>query len=72
MQISDDSDSFRDNSAMFTALILVCSLTVTPDLRACTNENATIVTRVPNEFGNPVTCSMNGQAYLAETSIGEI
>jgi hypothetical protein len=27
--------------------------------------------RVPAEFGNPATCFMNGQAYLAETSIGQ-
>jgi hypothetical protein len=27
--------------------------------------------RVPNEFGNPVTCFLHAQAYLAETSIGQ-
>ena len=26
---------------------------------------------VPEQFGNPVTCFMHGQAYLAETSIGQ-
>ena len=26
---------------------------------------------VPEQFGNPVTCVMHGQAYLAETSIGQ-
>ena len=71
LQIGDDSDSLSDNGAMLTALILVCPLTVTPDLRACTSEKATIVTRVPDEFGNPVTYLINGQAYIAETSIGQ-
>jgi hypothetical protein len=27
--------------------------------------------RVPTDFGNPATCFMHGQAYLAETSIGQ-
>ena len=27
--------------------------------------------RVPAEFGNPTTCLMHAQAYLAETSIGQ-
>jgi hypothetical protein len=26
---------------------------------------------VPEQFGNPVTCVMHGQAYLAETEIGQ-
>jgi hypothetical protein len=55
---------------MLTALILVCSAAVTPDVRACTHDTATVVMRLPAEFGNPVTCLMHGQAYLAETSIG--
>ena len=56
---------------MLTALILICSATVTPDLGDCTRDNATAVMRVPAEFGNPTTCFMHGQAYLAETSIGQ-
>jgi hypothetical protein len=55
---------------MLTALVLICSVAVTPDLRHCTRDNATAVMRVPAEFGNPVTCFLHGQAYLAETSIG--
>jgi hypothetical protein len=55
---------------MLTALVLVCSLAMTPDLRACDPSNATDVMRVPEEFGNPATCFMHGQAYLAETTIG--
>jgi hypothetical protein len=27
--------------------------------------------RVPAEFASPITCLMHGQAYLAQTSIGE-
>ena len=56
---------------MLTALILICSAAVTPDLRDCTPDNATAVMRVPAEFRNPATCFMHGQAYLAETSIGQ-
>lgn len=55
---------------MLTALVLICSLTVTPDARDCTRDNAAAVMRVPVEFGNPATCFLHGQAYLAETSIG--
>ena len=56
---------------MLTALILVCSLAVTPDLAACSQSNAVHTMNVPEEFGNPVTCLMHGQAYVAETSIGQ-
>ena len=56
---------------MLIALILICSAAATPDLRDCTRENAVSVMRVPASFGNPVTCFMHGQSYLAETSIGQ-
>ena len=56
---------------MLTALVLICSVAVTPDLRDCTRENATVVMRVPDEFGNPATCFMHAQAYLAGTEIGQ-
>jgi hypothetical protein len=56
---------------MLTALVLICSVTATPDLRDCNRVNATAVMRVPAEFGTPATCFMHGQAYLAETSIGQ-
>jgi hypothetical protein len=56
--------------AMLTALVLVCSVAATPDLRDCTRDNATVVMGVPGDFGNPATCFMHGQAYLAETLIG--
>jgi len=56
---------------MLTALVLICSVTVTPDLRDCSRANAIAVMRVPAEFGHPAACFMHGQAYLAETSIGQ-
>ena len=56
---------------MLTALVLICSVAVTPDLRDCSRANAAAVMRVPAEFGNPATCFMHAQAYLAETSIGQ-
>jgi hypothetical protein len=56
---------------MLTALVLICSMTIVPDLRDCTRDNAVAVMRVPAEFGNPATCFMHAQAYLAETSIGQ-
>jgi hypothetical protein len=55
---------------MLTALVLVCSIASTPDLRNCDASNARIVMRVPAEYWNPVTCAMHGQAYLAETAVG--
>jgi hypothetical protein len=48
----------------------ICSVAITPDLRDCTRANATVVMRVPADFGNPVTCFMHGQAYLAQTTMG--
>jgi hypothetical protein len=56
---------------VITAIILVCSVAITPNLRDCTVDNAIAVPRVPAEFASPVTCFMQGQAYLAETSIGQ-
>jgi hypothetical protein len=55
---------------MLTAIILVCSLAVTPDLRECSRDNAASVMQVPEEFALPSQCMMRGQAFLAETSIG--
>ena len=56
---------------MLTALVLVCSLAVTPDLRDCSRSNAIAVLQMPVESGNPATCFMHGQAYVAETSIAQ-
>jgi hypothetical protein len=55
---------------MLTALILICSLQTTPDIRSCTRDNAVDAMQVPESFSNPVTCFMHGQAYLADTSLG--
>ena len=55
---------------MLTALVLVCSISVTPDLRECREDNARVVMRVPAEYSNPVTCALHGQSYLAETAVG--
>ena len=56
---------------MLTALVLICSLTATPDLRDCSIDNAVSAIRVPEEFGNPAMCFMHGQAYLAHTALAE-
>ena len=61
----------RDLTTMLKALVLICSLTATPDLRDCSLDNATSMIRVPEEFGNPAMCFMHGQAYLAYTAIAE-
>jgi hypothetical protein len=57
---------------MLTALVLICSLTATPDLGACTRESALTVVRVPEEFAMPSQCFMHAQAYIAETAIGAL
>ena len=38
---------------MLIALVLLCSIEVTPDLQDCTRDNATAVLRVPGEFAHP-------------------
>jgi hypothetical protein len=55
---------------MLTALVLICAAEVAADARDCTRSNANTVMRVPAEFGNPATCFMHAQAYLAGSSIG--
>ena len=58
--------------AMLTALILVCSIAITPDLADCSVVNARVVMRTPETYVSPVTCAMHGQAYLAETAVGRM
>jgi hypothetical protein len=58
-------------SPMLTAIVLVCSLAVTPDLRYCGRDNAVHVLQVPEEFALPSMCAMRGQSFVAETSIGQ-
>ena len=48
------------------------SLAITPELRECTRDNATNVMQVPEEFGNPATCMLHGEAFIAGTSMGQI
>ena len=56
---------------MLTALVLVCSITTTPDLRDCDASNARTVMRVPEAYASPAACAMQGQGYIAETAIGQ-
>ena len=55
---------------MLKALVLVCSIAITPDLRNCDQSNAVDVMMVPEEFGTPAMCFMHGQAYVAQTEFG--
>ncbi len=55
---------------MLTALILVCSLAVTPDLATCSQQNAVDVMYAAVQSENPVMCFLHGQAYLAGTTLG--
>jgi hypothetical protein len=55
---------------VLTALVLICSVVAAADAQDCTRSNANTVMRVPAEFGNPATCFMHAQAYLAGSSIG--
>lgn len=56
---------------MLHALILICSVAATPDVRDCNRDNALDVMRVPGEYGLPTQCFMKGMAFLAETSIAQ-
>jgi hypothetical protein len=60
----------KGDRRMLTALVLVCSMAITPELRDCDRSNAVTVLQVPEAFGNPVMCMMHGQACLAGTAIG--
>jgi hypothetical protein len=55
---------------MLTALVLIYAAEAATDAHDCTPSNANPVMRVPAEFGNPATCFMHAQAYLAGSSIG--
>ena len=55
---------------MLTALVLVCSVAITPGPEDCTRNNEGTIMRVPGEFGNPATCFMQAQAYLAAGPVG--
>ncbi|MBV8753227.1 MAG: hypothetical protein JO328_10265 [Hyphomicrobiales bacterium] len=54
---------------MLTAIILVCSTAITPELSDCNRSNAVHVLQLP-ENANAVMCMLHGQAYLAATVLG--
>jgi hypothetical protein len=56
---------------MLTAIVLVCSIAVTPNLRACDETNARIVMRAPEVYGSTAACAMAGQTYIAGTAVGQ-
>ena len=57
---------------MLTVLVLVCSVSVTPDyLRNCDRNNAVQVMQLPEHIASPAMCAMRGQAYIAGTTIGQ-
>jgi hypothetical protein len=56
---------------MLSALVLICSLVQTPDLDTCSRDTAVSVLRVPEDFPTPTGCLMHGQAYVAQTEIGQ-
>jgi hypothetical protein len=54
---------------MLKAVVLICSLVNTPNLRDCDVLNAVTVLRVPGEYGHPATCFMHGIAFLAQSAL---
>jgi hypothetical protein len=54
---------------MLTAIVLICSVAITPDIETCSRQNAIAVIRLPAVFENSKSCFMHGQAYVADTSI---
>jgi len=57
---------------MLTVLVLVCSMSVTPDyLRNCDRNNAVRVMQLPEQIASPSMCAMRGEAYIAGTTIGQ-
>ena len=55
---------------MLTALILICSPTVAPEIRDCHRNNAAAVMRMPIRFRSAGTCFMYGRAYLDGAKLG--
>lgn len=56
---------------MLTALFLICSASVTPEARDCSIDSASVVMRLPGTFDSPIACFFHGQAYVAQTTIGQ-
>jgi hypothetical protein len=61
----------KEETKMLTALVLICSLATAPDSADCRADNAESVIRVPQDYASPITCLMHGEAYVAETEIGQ-
>ena len=57
---------------ILTALILVCSLALIPDLREHSRDNAVHVLQVPEEFALPAICAMRSQALCRSLSQGSV
>lgn len=55
---------------MLTAIILICSLTATPDLHDCTPATAHDIMHTPVASFMPTTCYLQGQAFLAQMQLG--
>jgi hypothetical protein len=69
VRLVHSSDSTNWETRMLNTVILVCSAALTPNLADCSPANAKTTIRVPIEVANPVTCLMQGQALLAQTSL---
>jgi hypothetical protein len=52
---------------MLTAIVLVCLLSLTPNLRDCTQETAVQVLRVPEQTQFPGTCLKIGLEFFSQT-----
>jgi hypothetical protein len=48
---------------MFTALVLACSLVITPDLTLCTPENALQAVELHREFSSEAECVAQGEKF---------
>lgn len=55
---------------MLRAIILVCSIASAPQVADCTMARAFYALVTTVESSNPATCFLQGQAYLAATSLG--
>jgi hypothetical protein len=55
---------------MLTAVILICSITATPNLAACNPNTAIDVIYATINSANPSACIFQGQALLARTAMG--
>ena len=52
---------------MLTAIVLICSLSLTPNLQDCTRETAVQALRVPEQTQLPGICLKIGLEYFTQT-----